>query len=241
MSQIKLAVVFSNSDFLVVNKPAGLNFHSEECEPLTRSDQSNKATEPGLAVLIKQQLDLTEVYPVHRLDKMTSGLVIFALNKATAQAFQTLFETHQIQKYYLAISDKKPKKKQGWVIGDMAAARRGNWKLTQSKDNPARTQFLSTSIESGLRLYLVKPITGKTHQIRVALKSIAVPILGDIRYAEANAAKVIDRGYLHAFALQFTLYDQAYEFVQVPESGSIFLKPSCQALIESWQAPWLQF
>lgn len=240
MSQINIEVVFQNSDFLVVNKPADLNFHSEKDEGQT-SELDPQKTAPGLVVLVKQQLALDALYPVHRLDKMTSGLVIFALNKNTAQAFQKLFETHLIQKYYLAVSDKKPKKKQGWVIGDMVAARRGSWKLVKTKQNPAKTQFLSFSIEPGLRLYLVKPITGKTHQIRVALKSVGAPILGDVRYAEANAAKQVDRGYLHAFAIQFTLNDQAYQFVLAPNDGQAFQKPACHELIQSWQCPWELF
>ena len=104
MNHKMIDVVFQNQDFIVVNKPAGLNFHSEA--------ETENTTQAGLAVLVKQQQQLAELYPVHRLDKMTSGLVIFALNKATAQAFQILFEQHKIQKFYLAISDKKPKKKQ---------------------------------------------------------------------------------------------------------------------------------
>jgi tRNA pseudouridine32 synthase/23S rRNA pseudouridine746 synthase len=237
MSGKNIDIVYQNQDFMVVNKPAGLNFHSE-------ADATHTA-QAGLAVLVKQQQNVAELYPVHRLDKMTSGLVVFAQNKATAQAFQVLFEQHQIQKYYLAISDKKPKKKQGWIIGDMLSARRGSWKLAKSQDNPAKTQFISALIEPKKRLYLVKPITGKTHQIRVALKSIGAPILGDVRYAEANAAKQLDRGYLHAFAIQFTLYQQTYQFVQSPtkadEGGEEFLNPNCEAIIQSWKAPWRCF
>jgi len=237
MSRKNIDVVYQNEDFVVVNKPAGLNFHSE-------ADATN-TTHAGLVVLVKQQQQLAELYPVHRLDKMTSGLVIFARNKPCAQAFQVLFEQHQIQKYYLAISYKKPKKKQGWIIGDMLSARRGSWKLTKSQDNPAKTQFISTLIEPKKRLYLVKPITGKTHQIRVALKSIGAPILGDVRYAEACAAKQLDRGYLHAFAIQFSLYDQSYQFTCPPsslaEGGGEFLTPACSTLITNWQSPWELF
>lgn len=226
-NQLNPTVVFQNEDFVVVNKPAGLNFHSEES--------------PGLVVLVKQDLKVERLFPVHRLDKMTSGLVIFALNKKTAQAFQVMFESHLVQKFYLAISDKKPKKKQGWVMGDMLPARRGNWKLSQSKVSPAKTQLISQSIEPGLRLYLVKPITGKTHQIRVALKSIGAPILGDIRYSDAHEANLSDRGYLHAFAIQFTLYNEFHQFIQPPEEGDVFLKATTKQLIINWQRPWDHF
>jgi len=242
-----IEIVFQNSDFVLINKPAGLNFHSEEEistgieSDIQTTDKSTKTTAAGLVVLVKELLQVSELYPVHRLDKMTSGLVVFALNKTTTQAFQRLFEAHQVQKLYLAISDKKPKKKQGWIIGDMVSARRGSWKLSKDKTNPAKTQFLSFSIEPGLRLYLVKPITGKTHQIRVALKSVGAPILGDSRYADANAAKQVDRGYLHAFAIQFELNGELYQFTKEPNTGESFLKPAVITLCQSWENPWQLF
>lgn len=219
--------MFQNRDFVVIDKPAGLNVHSEDSA--------------GLVVLLKQQLAVEELYPVHRLDKMTSGLMLFALNKPTAQAFQRLFEAHEVQKFYLAISDQKPKKKQGLIKGDMLPARRGCWKLGKSMENPAITRFISTSIQPGERLFLLKPITGKTHQIRVALKSLSAPICGDGRYANAEAAKQEDRGYLHAYAVEFELYGAAYQFVCAPTQGRRFLTSECQVILTAWQTPWEQF
>ncbi|MDX1796800.1 MAG: pseudouridine synthase, partial [Hydrogenovibrio sp.] len=172
---------FRNEHFVVIDKPAGMNFHSEAAA--------------GLVVQVQAQLGVDALYPVHRLDKMTSGLVIFALDKSTAQAFQQMFENRLVAKYYLAISSEKPKKKQGWIKGDMLPARRGSWKLAPTKTHPAITQFTSVSTRPNERLFLVKPHTGKTHQIRVALKSIGAPIAGDVRYANAQSAKEEDRGY----------------------------------------------
>ena len=219
-----IPILFQNSDFIVVNKPAGLNFHSEEL--------------PGLVVLVQRQLDLQELYPVHRLDKMTSGLLILALNKTTTQAFQTMFEHHQIEKFYIAISDQKPKKKQGWVKGDMLPARRGSWKLTNTHENPAITQFMSVSIQPGERLFLLKPKTGKTHQLRVAMKSLSVPICGDERYSDSNKAKLEQRGYLHAYAMRFKLHNESFEFVCKPDNGERFTQKACLDLLDSWQQPW---
>ena len=61
----------------------------------------------------------------------------------------------------------------------MQKARNGAWKLCQSKENPAITRFESVSCEPNLRLFILKPQTGKTHQLRVAMKSLGSPILGD--------------------------------------------------------------
>ncbi len=217
------SILFENADFVIVVKPDGFNFHTED--------------EEGFVVLASNQLGF-KLYPVHRLDKMTSGLVILAKNSETANAFGTLFETRQIEKFYLAISTRKPKKKQGWVKGDMASSRRGSYKLLKSSENPAITQFISASLRPNERLFLVKPHTGKTHQIRVALKSLGSPIAGDVRYANADEAKLEERGYLHAYALRFVLDNEAFTFVCRPDSGERFLSETCQAQLEAWKEPW---
>jgi len=225
MMTIKL--LYENNDFAVVAKPAGMNFHSED--------------EPGLAVQVQKMLNAEQLYPVHRLDKMTSGLVMFAKTLAAAQIFQTMFETRQIEKFYLAVSTRKPKKKQGWIKGDMEPARRGNWKFAATKDNPAVTQFVSVALRTGERGFLVKPHTGKTHQIRVALKSIGAPISGDIRYAHAEEAKKEVRGYLHAYALRFTFDGEVYEFISEPDEGKRYLSDTFVSQLGVWSKPWELF
>ena len=223
-----IALLFENDDFLLVDKPAGLNFHSED--------------EAGLVVLVKEQYNLDELYPLHRLDKMTSGLVLFGKTKESAQIFGKMFESREVEKYYLAISLRKPKKKQGWIKGDMQSARRGSWMFAKTNDNPAVTQFHSTALREGERGFLVKPHTGKTHQIRVALKSIGSPIAGDIRYAQSDVAKKEARGYLHAYALRFEYKGETYSFVQAPKEGERFLSENFHTIVSTqWQSPWELF
>lgn len=222
-------------DFIVVEKPAGLNFHDE-------GDIGS-----GLHSLVKQQLqnqqqtsdNKCELYPVHRLDKMTSGLVIFAKNLDCAQVFGQLFSEHQVEKYYLAISDKKPNKKQGLIKGDMGKSRRGMFKLLRTMENPAITQFFSYPVANKQRLYLLKPHSGKTHQLRVALASIGAPIVGDPLYYSTSPA---DRGYLHAFALRFNYLGESFEFTSLPTSGDFYLNATIteqlQAIKKPWQLNW---
>ncbi|MFM2480388.1 TIGR01621 family pseudouridine synthase [Celerinatantimonas sp. YJH-8] len=214
---MQLPIVFEHPDFLIVDKPAGLSFH--------RQDDL-----PGLAQLLKEQTG--PVWPVHRLDKMTSGLVIFALNKSSAAHFLTLFQSHQINKYYLALAQGKPKKKQGLVLGDMEKSRGGNWILKRTRNNPAKTRFLSLSVDIGLRAYLLRPYSGKTHQLRVAMKSLGVPILGDSRYGGEKA----DRGYLDACALDFNWQGEHVQFTRLPHQGTLF--QSCCSILEPWELPW---
>lgn len=221
-----LEIIHDNDEFLVFSKPAGLSFHSEEGA--------------GFVVKAEQQTGL-KLYSVHRLDKMTSGLLLLAKSSEVANKLTKLFETRKIQKFYLAISLRKPKKKQGWIKGDMGSARRGSYKFLKTNDSPAITQFHSTSLREGERLFLVKPHTGKTHQIRVALKSIGSPIAGDIRYAATEDAKLEERGYLHAYALSFIFDEKAYYFVSAPKSGERFLSEDCTQQLLLWNEPWSLF
>ena len=221
-------LVDNQPDFVLVNKAPNVNFHDE-------GDIGS-----GLFSQVKSQLGLAELYPVHRLDKLTSGLVIFARSQAAARLFEQLFREHQVEKYYIALSDKKPKKKQGLIKGDMAKSRRGMWKLTRTLENPAVTQFFSQSIAPGLRAYLLKPHSGKTHQLRVALSSIGSPILGDSLYGDDADKFETDRGYLHAYALRFHYQDSTYQYLQAPTVGAHFSIPACQAWLEDISSPWQQ-
>ena len=232
--QFKIEVIDINDHFIIINKPPNINFHDED-------DLGQ-----GLFNQVKSYCQVTELYPVHRLDKMTSGLILFAKTKHAAQVFGELFQQHAIEKYYLAISDKKPTKKQGLIKGDMAKSRRGMWKLLRTQNNPAISQFFSYSLNHGKRLYLIKPHSGKTHQIRVALSSIGAPILGDPSYYPSNidtdVNDEIKRGYLHAYALRFQFDNREYFYQLAPSCGDEFLSEICSAKLaelgQPWKLPW---
>ena len=170
-----------------------------------------------------------------RLDEVTSGILLLGRTKHAAGKICAAFAEGRVHKCYIALSDRKPKKKQGTIRGDMAKARRGSWKLLHSTHDPAITTFTSSAVTGnrlGLRAYFVKPLTGRTHQIRVAMKSIGVPILGDTRYADKGAASQEDRTYLHASAVKFKLNGQKFRVVCPPDVGLEFLTPAFQSV---WQ------
>ncbi|MGL5006289.1 MAG: TIGR01621 family pseudouridine synthase [Plesiomonas sp.] len=215
------SIVFQHLDFIVINKPAGISVH--------RDDEA-----VGLTTQVAQQLGVEQVWLVHRLDKMTSGLLILALNASAAAALSMLFAQRKVEKFYIAISDKQPQRKQGKIVGDMQRSRRGSWKLLSSQHNPAATQFFSAGTGIGKRLFIIKPLTGKTHQIRVALKSVGAAILGDSLYASSIA----DRGYLHAWQLRFIYQDECYALRVMPDVGEWFLHPAVLTQLIHWQNPW---
>ena len=219
-------LIENNPEFVVIYKKPGTSFHSE-------------SGEPGLFESVKQQEAFTELFPVHRLDKVTSGLLVMAKTPEINRQLCDAFSQRRVQKYYLAISAKKPNKKQGLIKGDMAPARRGAWKLLTAQDNPAITQFFSKSISAGRRLFMIKPHTGKTHQIRVALKSIGAPIVGDSLYGDSLQSEACDRCYLHAYSLAFSLGEKQYRFTELPREGELFGDDAFAAALDEWREPWL--
>lgn len=215
-------IIENHPDFVVIYKKPDTSFHSE-------------SGEPGLFETLKQGEGFAELFPVHRLDKVTSGLLVMAKNSATNYALTQAFANREVEKFYLAISAKKPSKKQGLIKGDMSPARRGSWKLLPTQNNPAITQFFNKGLEESRRLFIVKPHTGKTHQIRVALKSLGAPILGDQLYAGQSSP---DRTYLHAFSLSFYLNNKHYRFTEAPREGVYFLDAAFKHGIAEWAEPW---
>ncbi|MGR6874613.1 TIGR01621 family pseudouridine synthase [Pseudomonas sp. HK3] len=217
-----LDIVFEHKDWLIAVKPAGLNFHSEDGEA-------------GFVVQLEKQLG-KKLWPVHRLDKLTSGLLVLAKSKESCRVLSELFAQRLVEKYYLAVCPSSMKKKQGLIKGDMSPARRGAFKLLKTQENPAVTQFLSVSLKPGYRLCLLKPKTGKTHQLRVAMKSIGAPIIGDSAYGGAES----DRLNLHSYVLAFEYEQQAFYFKQLPESSAVFDRLNLETVLkaQNWIEPW---
>ncbi|WP_299769541.1 pseudouridine synthase [uncultured Pseudoteredinibacter sp.] len=199
-----------NSQFVLINKASGIGFHDElEIKNGQELRQQGVFSRVQNA-LLENDLINSKLYPVHRLDKGTSGLLIFARTKEVAQELGAAFEEGRVQKYYLALSKYKPKKKQGAVKGSMEKARRGAWKLGKGKDNYAISQFFSAGLGDGYRLFLWRPKTGKTHQLRVAMKSLGSPILGDKLYGCNEQLGEQCEFCLHAFQIGFELGGKSY-------------------------------
>lgn len=215
-----LDIIGQTADFVVLNKPAGLSFHSEDG--------------PGLVVLAEQQLG-EKLYAVHRLDKVTSGLIMLARSSNAAAELTRQFSQRQVEKFYLALSEHKPLKKQGWIKGDMQPARRGAWRLTATQQQPAVTYFVSQGYQDlPFRAFLLRPYTGKTHQLRVALKSQGAPILGDALYGATSS----DRVYLHAYSLALDYDGVRYQYSVLPDSGIAFATLLAHGLPVPWLNPW---
>ena len=95
---VKVGIVYTSSDFVVIDKPAGISVHKDDAEE-------------GLISLLASALGIAQLYLVHRLDKVTSGLLLLATHSQAASQLSELFKNREMSKCYLALSDKKPKKK----------------------------------------------------------------------------------------------------------------------------------
>lgn len=197
------AEIFSHPDFIIINKPAFTTMHAS-------------SNSPNAWLLA----DIDEPYHiVHRLDDQTSGCCILAKTSQAAETFRGLFAANAVHKTYIALSEHKGKRKMGWVKGDMHNIRSGVWALQNSNRHPAVSYFKRTGLGNGLYLFWARPYSGKTHQIRVALKSNSSPILGDTTYKASPA----DRIYLHATRLQFEYAGEHIDVSCWPTTGEHFI------------------
>ncbi len=200
-----LSLIARTPDYLVVNKPPGM---------VTQGADADGNLLARIRMLYPEQ----PAYPVHRLDAGTSGLVLVATTGDGNVKLSRSFQNQAVQKIYLALIDRRPSKKQGKIIGDMAKSRDGNWMLQRTRSNAAITTFFSVGLGDGLRLVVLQPKTGKTHQLRVAMKSVGAPILGDSRYGGTPA----DRLYLHAWQLILPWDDEVRRYVAPTTAGVHF-------------------
>lgn len=217
-------LVYQDPRFYLVSKAAGVSFHQDD-------------DEAGLLPQVRELLNDDAIWPVHRLDKVTSGLLLLARSSEVAAQLGAAFAERRVSKFYLALSAAKPKRKQGLIRGDMLKARGGAWRLSETLANPAITQFFSFSLTPGLRLFVLKPHTGRTHQLRVAMKSLGAPIYGDELYGGAEA----DRAYLHAWRIRFALDGESFDFCDLPDSGEAWPQELLAATLQQHEAanlPW---
>ncbi len=167
-------VVFENENFVAINKPSGL---------LTIPDRSQ--SEKSLKEYLKEKYG--EIFTVHRLDKDTSGLVLFAKNEATHKYLSKLFEDRKIEKYYVGIVLGCPENKSGSIeapIGENPA-HKGQMNVHRN-GKPAHTTYEVMEANKYYSMVSFQLHTGRTHQIRVHSKEIGHPLACDELYGDGK-------------------------------------------------------
>lgn len=201
-----LEVIHENNDFIVVNKKAGLISEKSPFEDITVESQVLK--------LLLEKKRKAFIGVIHRLDRVTSGVLIFAKKKGVLVAFNKLFSEREIQKTYLAIVQNKPQKDSAVLTNYLVKNtldKRANIELTASKE--AKESILSYRIIATNKFgYLleVKPKTGRFHQIRAQLAHIGSPIIGDEKYGSNKEYQPLSVC-LHAWKLSYKSLDSNKE------------------------------
>ena len=193
-----LEVIHENNDYLVVNKRAGLISEQSAYEAVTVQDQVFNH-------LLKSK-PKPFVGVIHRLDRVTSGILIFAKKKSVLVAFNQLFASRKVQKTYLAIvKNKPPKNKDTFVNFLFKNKREKRADIVSGKSKNGQECSLSYALigeNASNYLLEVKPKTGRFHQIRAQLAHIGLPIVGDEKYGSDQTYFPLSIG-LHAWKLSY--------------------------------------
>ena len=201
---IPLDVVFENQDLLLVNKPAGMVVHPSPGHHSGTLVHAALAHAPDL-LGIGDQL---RPGVVHRLDKGTSGLIVLAKHETALRELQRQFKSREVEKVYLALVAGRPPTPAGMVeaaIGRDRAHRQRMAVVPEGRGRPAATQYATREQFAEFTLLEARPITGRTHQVRLHLAHLGCPIVGDPVYGRRRSPLALQRPFLHAWRLSLRL------------------------------------
>jgi 23S rRNA pseudouridine1911/1915/1917 synthase len=223
---IALDIIHEDDQVIVINKPAGMVVHPGAGNSSGTIVNALLAHYPP----IRQVGEPDRPGVVHRLDKDTSGVLIFAKTNEAYRWLVNQFKSRDIHKTYLALVDGHPPTPTGRIEAPierdlvhrtrMAAGLRGQGK-------PAVSEYFERQRFENHTLLEVHPITGRTHQIRVHLSYIGVPVAGDTLYGRRHSSIEIDRFFLHAMSIAIRLPgDRAEKMFEapLPEDLQVVLK-----------------
>ncbi len=198
----KINVIFEDNSIIVIDKMSGL-----------LSQPVKDSQEPSVVELIRyfwKSKNKRQGYigVVQRLDKETSGLLVFAKSKEAQRILQKQFEHHKIKKRYLAIVKNVPREKKGRLIGTITRDQKGKRTVLYGQETKegkeAVTRYKVIESFKDKALLELAPETGRTHQIRLQLVKIGCPILGEPFYVrDKKRIPGCDRCALHSAELEF--------------------------------------
>ena len=175
-------VIFQDEQIVAVNKASGISIGGD------RWDESKER----LDKLLERDLKLSKIFTVHRIDKETSGLVVFAKNKETHRNLSIAFEQRNVSKLYTAIVHGRPSWKE--TSCELALVPNGNKKhmtiIDKFRGKESLTQFKCVLSAGNYSVLEVKPLTGRIHQIRVHAAALGHPVVCDDLYGKPSPIKL---------------------------------------------------
>lgn len=223
---MKLETVFENEDIVAFNKPSGM---------LSIPDRFD-ATKPCIKTIA--EVKYQKLFVVHRIDKDTSGLIVFAKHEAAHKYLSSLFQSRDIEKYYMALVQGNPHMNAGSIEkGIMPHPTLKGKMVVNAKGKEAKTDFEIQQTFLGYSLVKLRIYTGRTHQIRVHMNDLGYPIVCDPIYGkgapvylseikkkfklsiqELEERPLLNRLALHAFEVKFNDENGQLIHIQAPLS-----------------------
>ncbi|WP_255682803.1 RluA family pseudouridine synthase [Dyella sp. 2HG41-7] len=220
ISQVAEAVIFEDKHFLVIDKPSGVASHG------------GSGVSFGAIELLRQARPNEHLELVHRLDRDTSGVLVFARTRAGLTGLQAAIRANEVTKQYLCLMVGHPPKARFDVNAPLKKSiLQGGERMVRVSDDgkPSLTFFREMEQYSGMRLMQATLGTGRTHQIRVHAAHIGHPLAGDTKYGDRDVNKRLrERGlhrlFLHASHMSFELDGRSYSFsAPLPDDLKTFL------------------
>ena len=209
-------IIEDNKDFIVLNKATGIPVQG-----------GTKSKNNLIDVFSKSELfNFSKPYPVHRIDKDTSGVLIIAKNRETAKLLTTLFRLRKIHKTYLAVCEGEINKDSGELKHDLVRYE-GKKKIIEH----AISHFKLIDKNSNYSYLKLNPITGRKHQLRKQLFEIGHPICGDRKYFSNHKNIYL---LLHAYQIKFMINKKKFSYrAAIPKYFNNFLKIKRLNFLES--------
>ncbi|WP_454050285.1 pseudouridine synthase [Cellulomonas sp. Marseille-Q8402] len=176
-------VVHRDERLVVVDKP-----------PFLSSIPRGRHVMQSVVVRLRAELGLPELSPLHRLDRVTSGLLMLATEARWRGPYQTVFERREVRKTYRALAPLRADLELPVVVRDHIRKERGSWQAEVVPGAPVNAETL-VELErevDGRGVYRLSPRTGRTHQLRLHLLGLGIPIVDDPLYPEVRDVEVDD-------------------------------------------------
>jgi 23S rRNA pseudouridine955/2504/2580 synthase len=196
------SVIWEGNGLLAVNKPSGLDVHGQNSlDSMVRSYLADK---------LPESLSFTPG-PLHRLDKPSSGIVVFSTSLEGARLFSSLMHDRKVQKTYIAIVEGIVNIEETWQDELIRDTGRKKTLVLPKKENPQNSKTAITKVTplvtmDNRSLIQLEILTGRTHQIRAQSAFHGHPLIGDVKYGGKNnnkQSKSIANIFLHAWKLEF--------------------------------------
>jgi len=188
-----MQTLYKDELIIVINKPAGT--------PVLPDGWEKDA--PYIVKMLEEEIG--KVFIVHRLDKVTSGVMVFARTAEAHRSLNLQFDRHEAEKVYHAIVEGHPKWEEKTTKFPLRAnvGKKHRTMVDEKNGKPSETRFRILKRYQEAALIEARPVTGRTHQVRVHAYALGHPLMGDILYS-AFETDIIQRPALHAHSLTFT-------------------------------------